>query len=536
MSDTSIVQIKRGSSIPGAGILKFGELGYSYGDDGGRLYIGRSSTTDNPNPNPKPLTIGYNTIYDLLLSESEGKDWKGAPPNAIIRKLYNKENGFNQLYYTATKNGAFYATEENGSPKFGILPIAQGGTGRDLAADTTEHPYAILRLSSDATDYPYIYYEDTANGAFYATAEKGKPKFGILPIAQGGTGATSADDARNNLNVVNKSGDTMTGTLVAPQINIIHSTVNYPRMVLSCSDGINNGKGQYSVAASIGQIYMVEWANDSSTNYERYNLPAPATNLTENKTYSILTTKNTITVAQGGTGATTAAAAATNLKVLPLTGGTLSGSILINPTDPTSFRGLYTQRKITADSTDTYRAQFGVSVFSDNTKAGASIYLYKKADTDTDYTLYNQLILAEDYTGLRKPLNIASGGTGATSKVAARTNLSTCGVQYKNGLIPAANSSTSFTCEGYPLLVLVTISSNSTGTPNRTKVATEQWSYQELTLGKQKSITGSLTAGSSPWPTTMSFNTSTKAITITRNGDNSICYDLIIFYSDTKPI
>jgi len=47
-------------------------------------------------------------------------------------------------------------------------------------------------------------------------------------------------------------------------------------------------------------------ANTTTTGkYEQYNLPAVTVGLTANKTYSILTTKNTVTVAEGGTGATT---------------------------------------------------------------------------------------------------------------------------------------------------------------------------------------------------------------------------------------
>lgn len=58
-------------------------------------------------------------------------DLVNAPTNAIIRKL---GGNYNQLHYTATANGAFYATAANGSPQFGTLPIAQGGTGATTAA------------------------------------------------------------------------------------------------------------------------------------------------------------------------------------------------------------------------------------------------------------------------------------------------------------------------------------------------------------------------------------------------------------------
>jgi len=61
------------------------------------------------------------------------EDLTDAPNNAIVRKLANDKN--NQLYFTATKNGAFYATEENGLARFGTLPIGQGGTGAANAAD-----------------------------------------------------------------------------------------------------------------------------------------------------------------------------------------------------------------------------------------------------------------------------------------------------------------------------------------------------------------------------------------------------------------
>lgn len=63
----------------------------------------------------------------------------GAPDNAMIRKAAGED----YLYYTATGNGAFYATAANGAPKFGTLPVAQGGTGSTSA-------YTSVSLSAGA--------------------------------------------------------------------------------------------------------------------------------------------------------------------------------------------------------------------------------------------------------------------------------------------------------------------------------------------------------------------------------------------------
>lgn len=59
-----------------------------------------------------------------------GIDMSDFPANAIIR---NSGSGGSDLYYTATANGAFYATAANDYPKFGTLPVAQGGTGQTKA-------------------------------------------------------------------------------------------------------------------------------------------------------------------------------------------------------------------------------------------------------------------------------------------------------------------------------------------------------------------------------------------------------------------
>lgn len=63
-----------------------------------------------------------------LSSGGTGRNLSDVPDGAVIRKA---GQGNNYLYYTPTVSGAMYATGENATPKFGTLPIAQGGTGAD---------------------------------------------------------------------------------------------------------------------------------------------------------------------------------------------------------------------------------------------------------------------------------------------------------------------------------------------------------------------------------------------------------------------
>lgn len=86
-----------------------------------------------------------------------------------------------------TGNGAFYATAQDGKPQFGTLPVAQGGTGMTT---TTNVNAVVIGNSTDATKAMQTV--ATASGAFYATAANAKPQFGTLPVQQGGTGFTTS--------------------------------------------------------------------------------------------------------------------------------------------------------------------------------------------------------------------------------------------------------------------------------------------------------------------------------------------------------
>jgi hypothetical protein len=115
-----------------------------------------------------------------------GKALGDVPNYAIMR---NAGDG-DYMWYLATGNGALYATAANGSPTFGTLPVAQGGTGK-----TTHTANAVLTGNGTGA----LKNVAAANGAFFSTGSGVAPKFGTLPVKQGGTGATSEVAARKAL-------------------------------------------------------------------------------------------------------------------------------------------------------------------------------------------------------------------------------------------------------------------------------------------------------------------------------------------------
>jgi len=73
-----------------------------------------------------------------------------------------------------------------------IVPVEDGGTGASaLTANAV-----LLGNGTNA-----VKQKKTANGAMFATADGGEPSFGILPIAQGGTGGNSGENALSNLGI-----------------------------------------------------------------------------------------------------------------------------------------------------------------------------------------------------------------------------------------------------------------------------------------------------------------------------------------------
>jgi hypothetical protein len=74
-------------------------------------------------------------------------------------------------------------------------------------------------------------------GKFFQWADLSRV-FGTLGISNGGTGASTASDARNNLGAVAKAGDTMNGNLSVPKVAI--GTIDYPA-IDTIGEGLTTG-------------------------------------------------------------------------------------------------------------------------------------------------------------------------------------------------------------------------------------------------------------------------------------------------------
>lgn len=145
---------------------------------------------------------------DFVFKDAHGNDLSGIGElflsGAYVRVLVNTVNSYAYIQNAdtnkyiedtflkkagGTMTGALNLTEP--------LNLESGGTGRNLSAI---EPYSIIRAASNSA---YLLSTPTADGAFFATGDNKAAKFGTLPVAQGGTGATTAVQALANLFALN---------------------------------------------------------------------------------------------------------------------------------------------------------------------------------------------------------------------------------------------------------------------------------------------------------------------------------------------
>ena len=103
----------------------------------------------------------------------------GADTLTLWQESYPEITNLNDILYLIGSKGLMFESEwVEGS----IIPVSKGGTGKNIHTSNSV-------LTGNGTNA--VKNVASANGAFYATGANGAPKFGTLPVAQGGTGVTT---------------------------------------------------------------------------------------------------------------------------------------------------------------------------------------------------------------------------------------------------------------------------------------------------------------------------------------------------------
>lgn len=128
-----------------------------------------------------------------------------------------------------------------------------------------------------------------------------------------------------NWGFVQKSGDTMTGMLQLPYLKVRHPSNQHPTIGFQGSESEATAGALILHKADDARIFHFSiYHKDQDGNADRFSenfrLPEPSAGATRMIWYDILTSKNPVTIGQGGTGATDAAGARANLGVPSLEG------------------------------------------------------------------------------------------------------------------------------------------------------------------------------------------------------------------------
>lgn len=180
----------------------------------------------------------------------------------------------------------------------------------------------------------------------------------------------------------------------------------------------------------------------------------------------------TVAISKGGTGATTAATACSNIGALPKSGGTMTGQISRSNNSGMWIYGRDNAiiRGTTNSSTSNFYPLISGKATSGSWDVGVlGSYLYLSYATDTNYnagtntTTTAYFNTSGNYSGkaanVTGTVALANGGTGATSAASARTNLGVSVTSLYSGTL--SSGSTTFNYGNYNFYVIIGVPKSS---------------------------------------------------------------------------
>lgn len=309
--------------------------------------------------------------------------------NQIAAKFSTKEQTAEAIEEAVGNAGVGTVTSVNG--KTGVVQLSASDVGA-LPASTQ-----IPSIAGLATET----YVDNKVASMVDSAPETLNTLNELAAALGDDPNFATTVATEIGGKVNKSGDTMTGQLTASGFSI--KSDGWAMLRFYNAEGAETG-GFYS---NQDARQLSFFSKDKSGYNDYFKLPYPS-GLTADGYYDILTSKNPVTIAQGGTGATTAQDAAHSL----IRGNAIApANIEFWPASDTATHGGYIDFHFNQASDD-YTSRIIES-------AKGELSLNILGDVRVGNITYG------NWKGSAIP--VAYGGTGATDAITALTNLGAFG-------------------------------------------------------------------------------------------------------------
>lgn len=235
--------------------------------------------------------------------------------------------------YVAGVSGVFGVGLSKGNDYNGAITI------RLDAAHTSEESFRAYLAAQYAAGTPVqVVYKLATPTTIQLTPQDLRMLDGTNNVySDGNTNYVIFNSGASSLAQVDKNYLKLTGGTLSGYLTLQNNPV-YPRLLFK-SSSYNNTQGElfyYMPDNAANSYFHFRQYSRSSADYsvlsfyENFQLPTTNADRTSNGFYNILTTKSAVTISQGGTGATSASGARTNLEVPSKTGEGAGGTWQIN--------------------------------------------------------------------------------------------------------------------------------------------------------------------------------------------------------------